>query len=82
MKWSEVKKLYPNQFVLLKVLKSHIEDNKKYIDDMAVVRAIDNPREAAQLLVRSQNDDLVYHTGKEDIVLEIRQIRPLRGLMI
>ena len=34
MKWEEVKNIYPNKFVLLTSLKSHIEDNIKYIDDV------------------------------------------------
>ena len=42
MKWEEVKSIYPNKFVLLTSLKSHIEDNIKYIDDVAVVKELSN----------------------------------------
>ena len=38
MKWEEVRNIYPNKFVLLRSLGAHIEDNKKYIDDVAVVK--------------------------------------------
>lgn len=27
MKWEEVRKIYPNSFVKIKILKSHIKDN-------------------------------------------------------
>lgn len=40
MKWEEVRELYPNQFVLLKVLKYHTEDDKRYIEDVAVVKLL------------------------------------------
>jgi hypothetical protein len=34
MTWDEVRKSYPNKFVKLQILKSHMENNKKYIDEM------------------------------------------------
>lgn len=81
MKWEEVRKLYPNQFVKIKILESHIEEDKKYIDNMAVINAIKDPREATKELVRTTGDVLVYHTGNEKIVLEIRNIKGYRGVV-
>jgi len=52
MKWEEVKRVYPNQYVLLTALKYHIDGNKKYIDDMAVICAIQDAKEATKTLVR------------------------------
>ncbi|WP_342778091.1 hypothetical protein [Terrilactibacillus laevilacticus] len=37
MKWLEVRKLYPNQFVKLKVLSSHIDNDQEFIDDIAII---------------------------------------------
>lgn len=37
MKWNDVRKIYPNQFVKIQVLEYHMEKNRKYIDDMAVI---------------------------------------------
>lgn len=45
MKWEEVRKLYPNKFVKLQILEYHMEENKKYIDDMAVIKDIEDNRE-------------------------------------
>jgi len=45
MKWEEVRKIYPNRFVKIQILDFHIENNVRYIDDMAVVQAFeDDPK--------------------------------------
>ncbi|UTW71021.1 hypothetical protein KHA80_22600 [Anaerobacillus sp. HL2] len=72
MKWSEVRKLYPNQFVKLKSLSSHIKDGQEIIDDMAVISPVSDEMATKELL-KSKGDELVYHTIHENIVLEIRQ---------
>ena len=74
MKWEEVKKIYPNQFVKLQILEWHMEGDKKYIDDMVVIKVIEDNREATKELVRSKEAELVYHTGNEYIILEVRNI--------
>lgn len=79
MLWEEVRKLYPNKFVKIQILKDRIEDNVRYIDDMAVIKAFDDNIEATKELVRVKNNELVYHTGKEKIELEIKQIFGYRG---
>ena len=79
MKWEEVRKLYPNRFVKVQILKSHIEDNVRYIDDMAIIQAFNDDKEATRELVRSKDDILVYHTGKEKIEVEIKLIFGFRG---
>lgn len=81
MKWEEVRKLYPNQFVKLQILKSHMNENKKYIDDMAVIKVIEDKREATKELVNAGEGILVYHTGNEDIIVEIRNIKGYSGIV-
>lgn len=75
MKWEKVRELYPNQFVLLKVIDYHEEDNMRYIDDVAVVRPIDDPNEAGKLLVNGEKNDLVYHTNNQEIIVKLKRIR-------
>ena len=77
MKWSEVRKLYPNQFVKLKVLTSYVENHQEFIEDVAVVKPIPDELATKELL-NSKEDELVYHTSHENIVLEIRQDIGLR----
>lgn len=75
MTWKEVRELHPNQFVKLKILQFHMEDNKKYIEEVAVIKSFDNNKETTRELVRAKKDELVYHTANESIVLEICNIR-------
>lgn len=79
MKWEEVRKIYPNRFVKLQILASHVENDIRYIDDMAVVQAFDDEKEATRELVRTKDDILVYHTGNDKIEVPIRQIFGYRG---
>lgn len=81
MKWEEVRKIYPDKFVKIQVLASHIEGNKRYIDDMAVIQAFEDNKEATKELVRAKDDILVYHITKEKIEVEIKQIFGYRGIV-
>ena len=78
MKWLEVRQLYPNQFVKLKVLSSHIENGQEFIEDLAIIKPIPDELATKELL-KSKGDELVFHTANENIVLEIRQDVGLRG---
>nr|WP_164669824.1 hypothetical protein [Virgibacillus doumboii] len=77
MKWPEVRNMYPDQFVKLKVLSSHIENYQEIIEDVAVIRPVAD-ESATNELLKSKNEDLVYHTSHENIVLEFRQDVGLR----
>ena len=79
MKWSEVRRLYPNQFVKLKVLSSHIKNEQEFIEDMAVIKPVSD-EQATKELLNSKGDELVYHTANESIVLEVRRDVGLRRL--
>lgn len=79
VKWEEVRKLCPNRFVKMQILKSHICDDVRYIDDMSIIKAFDDSREATRELVRAKDDILVYHTGREKIEVPIIQLFGLRG---
>lgn len=75
MEWNEVRKLYPNRFVKLQILSSRIENQVRYIDDMAVIQAYDDNKEATRELVRSKDDILVYHTSHLKIEVPIIKIK-------
>lgn len=79
MKWEEIRKTYLDKFVKPKVLESHMEGNKKYIDDMALISVIDDSREATKELVHSEDNTIVYHTGNSCIFVEVKNIRGYRG---
>ena len=71
MLWPEVRELFPNQFVLVQALKSHQDGNQLYIDEMAVIRPIPDPHEATRELLKSKDNNFVYHTGKSEMVMEV-----------
>ena len=62
MMWSEVKKLYPNQFIKFKILESHEDDKYRYVDDVEVIKVIKNGNEAMKKFTKCKNDQLVYST--------------------
>lgn len=77
MKWSEVRNMYPNRFVKIKVLSSQVNKNQEIIEDMAVIKSVPDELATKELL-NSKGDELVYPTAHENIVLEIRQDVGLR----
>lgn len=47
---------------------------------MAVIKALNNGKEATTELVHSKDDVLVYHTKNKEIIIELRNITGYRGL--
>lgn len=77
MKWNEVRKIYPDQFVKLEILESHNEEDKEIVDEVAIIEPLDES-EATDELLNSKNNELVYHTSNEEISLQIRNRLGLR----
>lgn len=74
MKWEEVREKYPDQWVKLNILQSHIDENKKYIDDMEVIKSIDSDLEASRELGKCKSSEVVYHTYHDKIYFKIKNI--------
>ena len=81
MKWEEVRKIYPNRFVKIQILESHMDGNVRKIDDVSVIKAFNDSKEATRELVRTKDDILVYHTENENIEVEVKQIFGYRGIV-
>jgi hypothetical protein len=81
MKWEEVRKIYPNRFVKVQILESHMDGNVRKIDDMSVIKAFNDSKEATRELVRAKDDVLVYHTANENIEVVVKQIFGYRGII-
>ncbi|WP_374018877.1 hypothetical protein ABU162_03735 [Paenibacillus thiaminolyticus] len=79
VQWQEVRTIYPDQYVQLQILSSHMEGNMKYVDDVALIRAIADPKEATEELLRSKDGVIVSHTSNEELKLEVRMLRGVRG---
>lgn len=72
MHWTEVRELFPNQFVLVEELKSYYEDNRLHVEEVAVIKTIPDPQEAWKELFAAKNERFVYHTSNEAIIVEMR----------
>ncbi|WP_262176484.1 hypothetical protein [Saccharococcus sp. Marseille-Q5394] len=72
MKWEEVRKLYPNQYVKLNILDFHVVEDNKIVTDVALLNVIDSPQTATKELLRAKGNTIVYHTGNDRIMIEIR----------
>lgn len=77
MKWDEVRNIYPNQFVKFEVLRSRIEKDKEFIEEMAVIGPVAED-EATKELLHAKDNILVYHTSKDNVILKIRSRIGLR----
>ena len=77
MKWNEVRKIYPDQFVKLEVLESHTVGDKEIIDEVAIIEPLDESKATNELL-NSKDNELVYHTSNKEIHLQIRNRLGLR----
>lgn len=73
LNWEEVQKIYPDQYVLLNILTSHIKGDKKYVDEVALIRSISSAKEATNELFHAKQGTFVYHTRNEKVVIEIRK---------
>ncbi|MCL6633742.1 MAG: hypothetical protein K6T63_14060 [Alicyclobacillus herbarius] len=78
MQWSEVRELFPNQFVLVEELSSHVEGDKVLVDEVAVVRSVPD-EEATKTLLQCGDRMFVYHTSNDSVVIKLRRRPGLRG---
>lgn len=74
MKWNEIREIYPNQWVKLLILSSHETNDKEYIDEMEVLKNFTSDDEATDALVDCTDKEILYHTNKDEIYSEIRNI--------
>ena len=80
MKWEEVRKIYPNRFVKMQILQGRIENDVRYIYEVAVINAFTDNKEATMELARAKNDIIVFHTSNEKLEIPIKKIFGFRGV--
>lgn len=71
MTWQEVRMLYPDQFVKFEILESHIESDKEYVDEVAIIKQIKDGKEATKEFVHRKEGQFVYNTKNEILVIEL-----------
>lgn len=81
MKWKEVRELYPDRFVKFEIVESHTEDGKEYIDEVAIIKSIDDGKEAMKEFINCKPGQLVYSTKNEQLILLlVKHVGIRRGL--
>ena len=78
MQWSEVRERFPNQFVLVEELASHIENGQILVDEVAVLRVVPE-EDATKTLMQCKDKVFVYHTSNDFVTIELRRTPGLRG---
>ncbi|WP_090009919.1 hypothetical protein [Clostridium sp. DSM 8431] len=56
--------------ILFEIVEYHEDDKYKYVDDVAVIKAIKDGHEAMKEFTKCKNGQLVYSTANNDIVIE------------
>ena len=84
MKWYEIRKQYPDQFVLVEALKAYSRDNKRYIEDMTVVACYDDTKKAWEDYKKFRHESstrefYIFHTSKEKIEVLEQSFIGVRG---
>lgn len=79
MKWQEVRELYPNKFVKIEVIESHVVEEKEYVDEVAVIKAIEDSKEAMREFVKCKNKEIIYSTKNKEFIIDVvKHISPIR----
>lgn len=73
MKWNEVRNMYPNTFIKFEVVESHIEKDKEIVDEIALIKVINDGKEAMKEHLNCKKGHYIYNTSKEN--LEIQTIK-------
>lgn len=78
MNWSEVRAKYPNQWLLVEALRAHSQDDKRLVDDIAVVDVFADSvaalRQYSRLHHQAPDRELyVFHTSRDQLDITERQ---------
>lgn len=79
MQWSEVRKLFPDTFVVLQDLRSHVDKGVVHVEEVAVIRPLSDGKEAVREMRQCKGDKFIYHTSKDEIVIPIHSMPNLRS---
>lgn len=80
MKWSEIRRRYPNKCVLVEAISAYSKENKRIIEEMSVLEDHNNSRDAwsryKTLHLECPARELyIFHTNNKNIEVENRLLR-------
>lgn len=85
MRWKEVQERFPNEWVVLEVLRAHSINGYRYIEDVIIVDRFEGSLEAMERYeeLRKEQPNREYcffHTSREELVARERYVG-VRGLI-
>jgi len=77
MRWEEIRKRMPNEWLLVEVTRAHSENDRRFVEDLAVLNAFPDSRDAMRAysemhLEYPQREMYVLHTSREK--LDIKEV--------
>ena len=78
MLWAEAREKFPNRFLLVEELKSHVENGSKIVDEVAVIDTVPDS-EATAMLLKCKGKKIVAHTSNSKLIIIINHRYGFRG---
>ncbi len=85
MQWQDIRAHYPDRWLLVEAIKAHSEDDRRILDDIAVVEAFDNSDAAMKGYTglhreAPQRELYVFDTQREELDITERRWLGIRGV--
>lgn len=84
MTWTDIRRHYPHQWLLVEALLAHSQSGKRYLDALAVVNAYPDGEAALRAYLRLHRDApmrelYVVHSDREELEITERALLGLRA---
>ncbi|MCP4357854.1 MAG: hypothetical protein GY796_07555 [Chloroflexi bacterium] len=85
MKWQDIRKTYPDTWLLIEAIEAHTENDKRVLDQISVIdRYLDGQTAwQAYAAAHRENPDremFVFHTDRPELDITIKRWLGLRGI--
>ena len=86
MNWQDVRDRYPQQWLLIEAIRAHTEDNKRILDQIAVIGIYSNSPSALESYQQLHQEDperelYVFHTSRTELDITERRWIGIRGTL-
>ena len=81
MKWTDVREKYPNTFVKIKALDSHIDNNKRVIDNLGLMEIYPDGHVAMKDFKNNSENEYIINTSNEKLEIELTKFISLRKMV-
>ncbi|MFZ5967411.1 MAG: hypothetical protein ACOYVK_09595 [Bacillota bacterium] len=88
MRWEDVKKTYPSQWVIIEAIEAKTEGNKRIVDQITVVDVFNDDNNGALSKyvelhkIHPERELYVVHTSRPELDIKERRCAGVRGLQL